>query len=559
MVSKIFSQGQKLIQKQQNSILSAALVITVASLASAVLGFVRERVLISYFFNANREGLDAFRIASRLPELAFQLLVVGALSAAFIPVFSKYLSKNKQEAYEVSSSIINIVLLLFTALSIIIYFNAEAFIRSITSFEFSASQIALAANLTRVMLVAQFFFAMSNFLTGMIQSHQRFLIPALAPIAHNIGIIAGIILFKPTFGIYSAAIGIVLGSFLHLIFQIPLALKLGFSYKLALHLRHPGVKEMLKLIPPRTLTISINQLEYFATGYFATAMTAGSLTLFEIAQRLMSAPIRVFAVPIGQASLPFLSKESSPEKLSEFKSMVIKSLHKILYLTLPASVILLVLRVPLVRILYGAKSFPWEATLLTGKAVAILSLSVFAQSAHHILSRAFYALENTKTPFRVASLAMIINLILAYLATFVFKWDILGIAWALTISSILHFCLLLFKLHAQVGHFDTKFLIPPILKMLSATVITGLFLWIPMRLLDQFVFDTTKTVPLVILTIVVSIIGFLVYLFLSRIFGIEELTEFKALIGKLGNWKKVLDSSDEVIETTSTSGEVNPS
>jgi putative peptidoglycan lipid II flippase len=326
-----------------------------------------------------------------------------------------------------------------------------------------------------------------------------------------------------------------------------------------MNLKSPGVKEMIKLIPPRTLTISINQLEYFATGFFATAMTAGSLTLFEIAQRLMSAPIRIFAVPIGQASLPFLAKESGAEKMDEFKVMIVKSLHKILYLTLPASVLLLILRVPLVRILYGAKTFPWEATLLTGKAVAVLSLSIFAQSAHHIISRSFYALEDTKTPFRLATVSMAVNITIAYIATFMLKLDIVGIAWALTISSIFHFVTLLYALSKKVGGFETKSFIVPIIKMGIASLVTGLFLWGPMQLLDQFVLDTTRVIPLLILTGIVIIIGFTVYIVLSKVFQIEELQEFKKLAQKIGNWRKVLDSSDEVIETASSSGEVNPS
>ena len=558
MVNNIIKNSQKLLANKQNTILSAATVITFASLLSALLGFVRERILISYFFHQYRDQLDAFRIASRLPELAFQLLVIGALSAAFIPVFSKYLNKDEEEAYTISSSIINIVLIIFLIVSVIVYIFAEQFIGLITSVEFSPDQIILAAKLTRVMLVAQFFFAISNFLTGMIQSHQRFLVPALSPLAHNIGIIAGIILFTPIFGIYSAAIGIVLGSFLHLIFQVPLAKKLGFVYKPILNLKHKGVLEMVKLMPPRTLTISINQIEFIAIGYFATALSAGSLTLFEIAQRLMTAPVRIFAVPIGQASLPFLSKESNQENLNQFKSTVVKSLHKILYLTLPAATILLILRIPLVRIVYGAKTFPWEATITTGRVLAILSLSIFAQSAHHIISRAFYALENTKTPFIIALCAMITNISLSAFLTFKLKAGILGIATALSISSILHFIVLLYALHKQVGGFNSKNLLFPIFKMISATIITGIFLWVPMRFLDQFVFDTTKTIHLILLTITVGIIGFLVYVILSKLFKIDELNEFKKLFNKIGNWQKALKQSDEVIESSSPSQEIKP-
>ncbi|MFC1653399.1 murein biosynthesis integral membrane protein MurJ [Patescibacteria group bacterium] len=558
MVKDIFKQSQKLLQKQQSSILSAATIITFASFLSAALGFIRERILISYFFDQYRSQLDAFRIASRFPELAFQLLVVGALSAAFIPVFSKYLNKSKEEAYKISSSVINIILVLFFIVSAVIYFKAESFIKLITSAEFTLEQIHLAANLTRVMLLAQFFFAISNFLTGMIQSHHRFLVPALSPLAHNIGIISGIVFLTPAFGIYSAAIGIVIGSFLHLIFQIPLAKKLGFKYQLTFNFSHKGVREMIKLMPPRTLTISINQLEFIATGFFATAMTSGSLTIFEIAQRLMSAPIRIFAVPIGQASLPFLSKESAKKDLEKFKLTVLNSLHKIIYLTLPASVILLILRIPIVRILYGAKGFPWSATIITGKTVAILSLSVFAQGAHHIISRAFYALENTKTPFITALVSMVVNIFLAWLFTFKYNFEVLGIALALTFSAVLHFFILLFALTKLVGGFNHKQLLRPIYKMTLASILTGIFLWMPMKLLDNFVFDTTRTVPLVFLTIISAAIGFVVYIGISKILGIPELQEFSMLIKKIGNWNKVLNKTDEVIDPTSQSQEIKP-
>lgn len=560
MVKNFLFKGKQLVSRKQSSILSAAAVITMASFLSAALGFVRERILVGYFFETTelQQQLDAFRVASRLPELAFQLLVIGSLSAAFIPVFSRYLKKSEKEAYEISSSIINLVLLAFLVISVIVLIFADKLTGLITSVNFTADQVELAANLTRVMLIAQFFFALSNFLTGMIQSQHRFLIPALSPLAHNIGIIAGIVLFAPYLGIYSAAVGVVLGAFLHLLFQVPLARSLGFKYSASIRMKHPGVREMIKLMPPRTLAISIGQIEVLATGFFATAMSAGTLTIFELSHRLMSAPVRVFSVPIGQASLPFLSQENSNESRAEFKKLFLSSLLKILYLAMPASAILLVLRIPLVRILYGAREFPWSATLLTGRVVAILALSIFAQSANHILNRAFYALENTKIPLLAALFSVVTNVTLASIFTFVYHYGVLGLGVAMSISSILNAIVLFVLLQRTVGGFSKDEFFTPFFKMILATMFTGVFLWAPLRLLDRFVFDTTRTVPLIALTVTASLIGFLVYVLSSIVLKIDEIKAFGSLIRRMGNWKKALNKTEEVLEPTSQSQEIRP-
>ena len=166
----------------------------------------------------------------------------------------------------------------------------------------------------------------------------------------------------------------------------------------------------------------MSQLELSALVYFATALSVGSLTILQIAQQLMAAPVRMFSVPIGQASLPFLSKETAAGKLQQFKTTFLNSFHQILYLAFPASILLIVLRLPLVRIVYGTKQFPWATTLLTGKTVAILSLSLFAQGIIHILVRAFYALHNTKTPFFIALFSVAFNIILSSLVVFVWHF-----------------------------------------------------------------------------------------------------------------------------------------
>ena len=555
MVSKIITHGKVLFERRQSSILSAAAVITGAGLLSMLLGLLKSRIFIHYF---SKEQYDAFLVASRLPETVFQLLVVGALSASFIPVFSKYLEKDKKEAYEISSSMITIVLGSLLILSLIIFIFAYPFTAQITGPNFGAEQIKLAVQLTRIMLFAQIFFALSNFITGIIHSHHRFLIPALAPLAYNIGIILGVVFLKDYIGIYSAAAGVVLGSLLHLLMQIPLARTLGFVYHPNLLFKHRGVKEMLRLMPPRTLAISVNQLELFAAVYFATALSSGSLVIFNLAQQLMSAPVRIISVPISQASLPFLSKEVSSGKFDQFKLTLLNSLNQIFYLSLPASALLLVLRIPLVRIIYGAPRFPWSSTVLTGRVLSILSLSIFAQTAIPLLVRAFYALHNTKIPFYIALFSVSLNISFAYFFTFILKLGLPGLAISMTLATFIQFGLLLWGLQKKVGNLVDQALLTPLLKMMTATIIMGLFLWINMRFFDQYVFNTTKTIPLITLTIVVSSLGMIIYLFLSKLFKITELDAYLRLIKKAGNWRQVLINSDEVLESSGSTGEIKP-
>lgn len=560
MVRKLLFTGQRALTKQSSSILSAATIITGASFLSALLGLLRNRLLVGSFFETVtlRQQLDAYWVAFRIPELVFQLLVIGAMSAAFIPVYSKYREKNETDANHLAAAMMNLVLVVFLILSIIIFIFAESFNGLITSENFTTSQIQLAASLTRVMLLAQLFFAASNFMTGIIQSHQRFLLPALSPLAYNIGIIIGIVFFTPFIGIYGPALGVVLGAALHLLIQTPLAFRLGFRPGWTLDWRHAGVREMFKLMPTRALAISVDQLELFASVFFTTALPVGSLTILNLAQQLMNAPTRVFSVPIGQASLPFLSQEAAKGKLQKFKHTLTQTLNQVLFLAFPAGALLLVLRIPLVRLAYGAAEFPWAATLITGKLVAIFALAIFAYGGIHVLARGFYALHDTRTPFTVALFSVVLSISLMAVATYKTDLGALGIGTALSLSTITQFLLLFFFMVSKYQALDIPSLINSQLKTIIITILMGVSLWIPMRFLDKWVFDTTRTLPLIGLTLIVTIIGGGVYLTLAKLLKIPEFQAFSGLYGKLGKWRSVLSESDEVLEQTSQTEEVKP-
>jgi putative peptidoglycan lipid II flippase len=222
-----------------------------------------------------------------------------------------------------------------------------------------------------------------------------------------------------------------------------------------------------------------------------------------------------------------------------------------LYLALPASVIVLILRIPLVRLAYGADSFPWAETVLTGKLVAILAISIAARSLTHVLVRVFYSLHNTTTPFLTNLLSTIINISLSYYFLFVLKSGVLGMAFAITVASLIETVVLTGLLYSLAG-FATTHLLLPISKMLGITLVTSLALWVPLRVLDTLIFDTTRTFPLILLTVTVGIIGMGVYVFLSYLFNIQELGIFMRLAQKIGGWHKALSQSDETLETSET-------
>lgn len=545
MVNKIISKSQEFFNRKSTSILSAAAIIGVSFLGSALLGLIRNRLLAARFFGGMEGVLDVYFAAFIIPDTVFQLLVVGAVSAAFIPVYQEYFEKSEADANKLANvalTSIGFFLFIFSALIAI-------FARPLSGMlaHFSPDRLDLMANLIRLMCLAQMLFAISSFLTGVLQSQKRFLVPAIAPLLYNLGTITGIFFLSPYIGIYSAAVGVVFGAFLHMAIQLPTAFSLGYYPKLIFNFKHPGVRTMMKLMPPRALALGLDQIERAVAVNLTSFFAAGSLSVFTFARQLYVLPISLFGVSLSQASFPSLAAEALYTDKTKFRQTLSKSILQIFFFALPASVLILILRIPLVRIAFGAKSFPWDATLVTARALAFLTLSIAPQSVTNTLTRALHALKDTKTSLIIGFITMVFFVATAYILGFFVERDVVGLCLALSLGNLLDFVLSYWAVHKKVGSLEISV---RIYKMLAASLITAFCLWVPMRLLDQFVFDTTRTVPLIALTLIVSFVGFSVYLFICWILKVEELQEVVLIVKKLGNWRKILASSDEVLETT---------
>ncbi len=549
MVSRFFYNSQKLINRKQTSILSAAAVLMLTVFLSRILGLIRDRFLAGAFFSPETAWqLDVYFAAFRLPDMIFQLLVVGALSAAFIPVFSQYLVKDKKEAWHVASTVISLGLVGFAVLAGLLIVFAANLSRLIAP-SFSAVELGLMVNLTRLLVLAQFSFLISAFLTGMLQSYHHFIVPALSPIAYNLGIIFGILVLSPVLGIFGPAVGVLLGAFLHLLIQLPLIREIGFRFKLSFDFKHLGVKRIGRLMLPRTLALAVSQIELTLAVFIATALPAGSLAIFYFAQHLNSLPVGLFGATIGQAALPSLS-QITDEDLQKFKALLIASLNQVLFLSLPAGMILLILRVPAVRLAFGTANFPWQATLLTGKVVALFAISVFAQSAVQILVRGFYALSNTRTPLFLGALSVLLNVGLSLMFVYSFNLGVMGLALGISLASFFQAALLFTVLMKKLGGAGLAEFWLPFLKMAAATLLTGLALWLPMRFLDRYLLDTAKTFDLIVLSTLTTLIGLGVYAILSKILKITELNGFIDLIHKVRHLKSTLKTSETALEPT---------
>ena len=513
------------ITKTQNGILSAALVISLASAINAILGFLKGRLLANYF--------AVFYTADRIPNLIYSILVVGAVSTVFIPVFTDILKKNHEKAFESASSIITATLLLFSLFGIIVLAFSKQIIYVLSIGKFTDQELVLGAHLMQIMIGAQILLVIGSLVTSVLQSFKYFLVPALAPVFYNIGMILGIVLLSPKYGIYGPTYGVVFGALLHVFIQIPILRRTHFRFKIALNFKDKSLKEMLKLVPPRILGVSMASIVGTINNSLAILISTPSVVFLKFATQLQTFPVTLFGLAMASAALPTLSKENGEESREKFKQTLLTTLHQTMFLVLPLSVILLILRVPVVRIVYGVANFPWEATIKTSYALAFFSLSIFAQSANYLLSRAFYALKDTKTPVLVNLVTVLINVMLSVYFVTQLKLGVWSVALAYTITSIMDFLMYLYFLDRKIGGFDRDRLIKPFTKIAFSTVLMGVFLYIPLKLLDKYIFDTTYTIQLILLTSTAGTIGMGVYLLLTKLFKVEEIELFYKLLRKL--------------------------
>jgi putative peptidoglycan lipid II flippase len=549
-MKNLVEKGRRIFNSQQNTVLSAATLIMIMIVASRILGLIRQRVLANFFTPGD---LSLFFAAFRLPDAIFEVLVFGTFSSAFIPVFARALKDGKRRAWEIAGRVVTVGLLIFASLAVVLALFAPQ-IYSFIAPGFNDEQTIKIANLARILFLAQGFFVISYVLTGVLESLRRFLVPALAPLFYNLGIIIGVILLTPYFGLMAPAIGVVIGALAHFAIQYPLSRQLGFRFKWDLK-SDPGVKHVGELAAPRVVDLTFDQIGKTTELFLSSIISQASYAYYTFANTLQLLPVTLFGTSLAKAVLPLLSRADG--NIKEYRRILLTAIFQAIFFTLPLAAALIVLRIPVVRLVYGTKIFDWEATVQTGMVLSVYAFGITTQTLMSILARAFFALHDTKTPVKISFIGLALLVAGDILLVKGFGLPVWALAASFSASTVIEAIILMTLIHKKIGEVVSLRFFTHSLKILAATLISGSFMYFILKIFDRsvwvkqlsflsgkaansyipferFVLDTRYTVNLIILTFMVFVIGMLIYLGVALILRVPEVKYF------VGVFKRVL-------------------
>jgi len=399
-------------QTSTRQVARAASLVMALFVASRAMGLLREMVIARQF--GTGADLDAYYAAFKLPDLFFALMAGGALGSAFIPVFADYLERDDESgAWQLASAVINWVMILLSAAGALAALGAPVLVANLIAPWFAPAQQALTAELMRWMLVSTVIFGVSGVVMGILNGRQHFLLPALAPIIYNAAIIAGAWFLGPVIGVRGAAAGVVIGAGGHLLLQVPGLWKEGMQFKLRLAPRDPGVREVGRLMAPRALGQGAVEINHLVNVTLASRLPSGSLAALNYGRLMMLLPEGVIAQSVAIAAFPTFSALVARGETDELRHVLATTLRSVLYLTLPAAVGLIWLREPLVSALLERGAFDARSTQATAWALLFYALGLVGHAMVEIVTRAFFALHDTRTPVAVGVAAMLANIALS--------------------------------------------------------------------------------------------------------------------------------------------------
>lgn len=426
----------------------AASIVMFFFVLSRILGLVRE-IVISHQFGTSRE-LDAYLAAFRIPDLLFNLVAGGALASAFIPPFAAMLAEGQiPRSWQLATRVINLVFVVTTSLCLAAAIFALPLVSATVAVGFTPAEQELTANLMRIMLVTPILFGISGIVMGILNARQEFALPAAAPAVYNLGIIGGAILLAPTLGVYGLALGVVAGSLLHLLIQVPYLFRVRMKYSLELGIHDTAVHQVVRLMIPRTIGIAAVQLNFLVNTILASTLAPGSLAALNYAFLLILLPEGIIAQSIGIVLFPTFSRLSALSERDALRRAFSTGLRVVWFLTIPASVGLILLRTPIIQLLFQHGAFNAESTAQTALALQFFALGLFAHAGLEIITRAFYALQDTATPVRIAIVSVVLNIILSLI--FLQPLAQGGLALANSIATILEMVILLRLLSPRLG------------------------------------------------------------------------------------------------------------
>jgi putative peptidoglycan lipid II flippase len=462
---------------ERRGIARAAGVMSAATFISRILGFVRDMILAFYF---GATGIsDAYFAAFKIPNLLRELLAEGSMSAAFIPVLTEYRQKHGEgEANRLVKITFTFILIVVGAVCVAgIVFSPAIVTVSAPGFLKSPDKFSLTVLLTRIMFPFLLFVSLAALLMGALNTRKIFFIPALAPAALNITLILSIVFFESKTGrpIMAAAIGVLAGGFVQFAFQLPSFFKNGFSLGFDTGFRHPGLRRMAVLLIPATFALAVSQINILVGSILASFLPSGSITYLYNSMRLIQFPVGIFGVAMGMAVLPTLSEHAVRGDIVRLREDFSFALRLLFFITVPSMAGLIALREPIVNLLFQRGNFDYSATTGTSDALFFYSLGIWSIVGVRVITTSFYAMQDTKTPVKIATVGVLTNIILSILLMGPMKHS--GLALANSLASGVNFLILFYFLRRKLKRVDATRIIKSFFKIIVSSLIMGISGW----------------------------------------------------------------------------------
>ena len=507
----------------------------IAVFCSRILGLIREQVM-AVLFGAGYY-MDAFVVAFRIPNLLRDLFAEGALSAAFVTVFTDYdQKKGPEDTWRLANNVLLALTLLLSLITLLGMIFSEQIIKIMApDFSKVAGKTALTQLLTTIMFPFLILISAAAVVMGILNTKGRFFIPAMASTFFNLGSIVGGVLLAwgaPAFGqppIVGMAVGTLIGGFLQLAIQLPSLKRTGFEWRPRLYLRDEGLKRIMILMIPALIGLSATQITVFINTNFAARCAEGSVSWLNYAFRLMQFPIGVFGVAISIATLPLVARQASQGDLAGLKATYVSSLTMAFLLTLPASFGLAFLAEPIIRIIFEHGRFNAQDTLHTAEALIYYSVGLFAYSSIKITVPVFYALKDTRYPVLASFLAVATNIVFISLTLDYFQHR--AIAFSTSITMIINFVFLSAVLYRKVKGYDLAYLLSSLFKIALASFLMGLLAYL-LHQAAGLILDQTRLLNQIISLLVVITLSVFVYFLLIRRLGVGEYREVMEMVRK---------------------------
>ena len=538
-----------LFNSRTKTVTFAAILLAISALISGILSLIGDGLLAGRFGVWGETNI--YFAAFKIPDLVYNLLIVGGLTISFLPIFSEYYQKDPKSAWEMTNYALNVFLFFLILVSLILFIFTPQLIHFVAP-GFSLEQKEKTVLLTRLMFLSPIFFGLSSIFSSILQYFDRFLIYSLCPILYNLGIIFGILVLSPKFGIFGVGAGVILGALFHWLIQIPSAINCGFRYQFLFNLKYPAIKRIFSLMFPRIFAVAAQQINLIIITAIASTIL-GAISIFNFANNLQNFPVGIIGVSFAIAVFPVLSRTWANGQKKEFFENFSLTFRQILYLIIPISLLVFILRAQIVRLVLGTlgKEFDWTATRLTAASLGVFSISILASALIPFLYRAFFSLQDTKTPTKISIFSIILNIILAFSFTHflnsqnlfsrffinllklkgIENISALALPLAFSLASIFQFLLLLIFFQKKIDDFEKKEIFSSLKKIILASIFLIFLTYFSLYFFSRFL-NTHTVFGLLIQTILAGLIGAIFYLLVTFYLKSPELKTIKSSILK---------------------------